>query len=195
MYKPDIQLVDRNVIVPSLRTLHNWQISFMNIPSTSCSSRSWINNVFYGLEHDLRGAIFSRKIACTNWLHDRVVIPCDCRDGQWERENFIIHLLHTHLYAMMPYFSQWEHENSILHLDQFLHNLLNAPNPLKSDRQPMRAHTDSLTYLPMGVHTDRLEPNVYKNCQTPPEKSPQHKGFTWLTELIQRCPTQTTDNL
>ena len=71
----------------------------------------------------------------------------------------------------------------------------NAPNPLKSDRQPMRAHTDSLAYLPMGVHTDRLEPNTYKNCQTPPEKSPQHKGFTWLTELVQRCPTQTTNNL
>ena len=61
MYKPDIQLVDRNVIVPSLHTLHNWQISFMNIPSTSCSSRSWVKNVFYGLEHDLHGAIFSRK--------------------------------------------------------------------------------------------------------------------------------------
>ena len=57
MYEPDIQLIDKNVVVPSIHTIRtnlcNRQISFMNIPSTSGSSSLWSNNaVLYGLERD-----------------------------------------------------------------------------------------------------------------------------------------------
>ena len=71
---------------------------------------------------------------------------------------------------------------------------LPTPSPRKSDRQPMRAHTDSLAYLPMGAPTDRLEPNTYKNCQTPPEKWPIRKQGSF-TELIQKCLPRITNNL